>query len=256
MNSYRKLKIRKRMSKHDQPYDPDYPIINHLKYPNVMNACRDILLKDGSGGTGFIFEYKGKNFLITAKHVIVESRRVKKKQISISIEDDQPLFFEAFIYYHFDKDIDLCVIPLPDNHQVISTLTYRYQPVLVGGDYFMFGYPGVIENTFKETSDKQKLPIPVIRSGIASHIGVSEGIHYMWLDMISVEGFSGGPVVAFDKSNNSHVIGVATDGNIFARPIVNKKGEEQDYYSYNSTGFTKAIHILYVIDIIEQNNLV
>jgi hypothetical protein len=221
-----------------------------------MNACREIILKNGDGGTGFIFNYKNKNFLVTAAHVVVGNRRLKKKQISISMKDDEYLYFEADLYYHHDKNIDICVIPLKSNQYIDSTLSYHDEPVEVGAAYYIFGYPSTIENTYVESNNTHQIPIPVIRKGIASHIGTSNDIHYTWLDMIAIEGFSGSPVVAFHETNKPYVLGVLTNGNQNANPVVDEDGKELEYYSLSPTGFARAVHIIYVIDIIEQNGLV
>ena len=47
-----------------------------------------------------------------------------------------------------------------------------------------------------------------------------------------------------------------TNGNVDLSEIYDKDGNELDIYTVHQTGFRKAIHILYVIDIIEQNNLI
>ena len=47
-----------------------------------------------------------------------------------------------------------------------------------------------------------------------------------------------------------------TNGNQNAKPILDHEGKELEYYSLSPTGFARAVHIIYVIDIIEQNGLV
>lgn len=43
----------------------------------------------------------------------------------------------------------------------------------------------------------------MIRRGIISHFGVLDDINFMWIDTIAVGGFSGSPLVKFDKQKKA-----------------------------------------------------
>lgn len=254
MKAYNKRTFKKILKNPNQIYNPKSPILYNQKYNHVMKACREIVSKETSG-TGFIFEYKAKNYLVTAAHVIINKNRLKNKRISISTHGGDTFTFDAQIYYHYNKELDLCVIKLPDDYVSESSITYRYGAVEVGEEHLFFGYPGTIDTTYGFDL-KHGTPIPVIRRGIISHFGEQDDISYMWVDTIAVGGFSGSPLVSFDKQLKSSVIGVITNGNLDYAEVYDKEGNELDLYTVQQTGFTKAIHILYVIDIIEYNDLV
>lgn len=254
MKTYSKRNFKKLIKNQNQIYHPDSPILYNLKYSNTMQACREIRLKKSSG-SGFIFEYKDKMFLVTAAHVVINKHRVSKKRLSISTHDGKTYTFDAEIYYHYNKSLDLCVIKLPADYISQTALTYQYGAVEVGEEHLVFGYPGTIDTTYGFDM-KQGTPIPVIRRGIISHFGEEDDISYMWLDTLSVGGFSGSPVIRFDKQLKGSVIGVITNTNIDLTEIYDKEGNELDIYAVQQTGFTKAVHVLYIIDIIEYHQLI
>jgi len=254
MKTYNKRTFNKAFKNPNQIYNPNSPIMFHLKYSDTMHACREIVSKD-SFGSGFIFTYQDKSFLVTAAHVVINKNRIHRKVLSITTHNGETYTFQAELYYHFNKSLDLCVIKLPDDYVSDASLTYQYGPVEVGEEHFFFGYPGTIDSTFGFDL-KHGTPLPVIRRGIISHFGVLDDINFMWIDTIAVGGFSGSPLVKFDKQQKGSVIGIITNGNVDLSEIYDKEGNELDMYSVHQTGFTKAIHILYVIDIIEQNNLI
>lgn len=254
MTEYNKRTYKKLVKNRNQIYNASSPITYNLQYSNFMKACREIILKDATG-SGFIFEYKNKILLITAAHVVIHKNRVKKKRISISTHGGETYTFMGQIFYHQNIELDLCVIKLPDDYMSETALSYRYGSVEVGEEHLFFGYPGTINSTYGFDL-KHGTPIPVIRRGIISHFGEQDDISYMWIDTLAVGGFSGSPLISFDKQLRGSVIGVITNGNLDFAEVYDKDGNELDLYTVQQTGFTKAIHILYVIDIIETNHLV
>lgn len=251
----KKINLEKFRKELNKQYDPNSPIMFHLKYSEVMNACREIRVSSGAG-SGFIFKYKNKNFLVTAAHVVKDKRRVSKRKVSLTQFDGTLYTFNGEIFYHENKECDVCVIKLPDDYIAISVLEYQYQQIVVGEEYFYFGYPGSVDTSLAITPIKGSgTPISVIRRGIISTFNEQDDIHYMLVDSLATAGFSGSPLVGFDKKGNSFVIGVINSSNMEAENIVDQHENEQELWSVAHTGLTEATHILYVIDIIENHEL-
>ncbi|WP_025724369.1 S1 family peptidase [Acholeplasma granularum] len=231
------------------------PIHYNFKYPKIMESCRQIILEDGSYGTGFIFKYNNQYFIITAAHVIKEKYHIKKKKISIKKIGGTHMFYNAHVYFHPDEDVDICIIKLPENDIPDSYLTFNFEPVTIGETYYMFGFPGAIDITYEYNEEKGSYPIPVIRKGIASNFQLENDISHIILDAISVPGFSGSPIVRIEDSENFYVVGVLIESNNIFNSIYDSDNIELDYYVHNTSGFSRGIHIAYAIDIIEHYKL-
>lgn len=154
-------------------------------------------------GTGFVIEYKQKQFLITAKHV-VQGLPSKNAKIQV-FRSEEWKDYSADILTPANKEVDIAVLEL----RVPLVTTYwptELSPGLVnlGGQVYFLGFPHGLHSIL------QTEYVPFVKAGVLSGLDGSDSTAVvMYIDGFNNPGFSGGPVVAFDNEHQHwKIIGV------------------------------------------------
>lgn len=103
MAIYKKRTLQKILKNPNQIYNSNSPITFNLKYNNVMKSCREIMSKESSG-SGFIYEYKNRIFLITVEkntHLMLKSFIIIVKHL-IYVLLNYPMITAVMHHSHID----------------------------------------------------------------------------------------------------------------------------------------------------------
>jgi S1-C subfamily serine protease len=162
------------------------------------------MIQTGHGtGSSFTIEVDGRQYLITAKHVVAGL----KPEDTIQIRKGEEWSSVKVKVLRCDEPIDIAVLVPP----VQLTVTFPLEPttdkVLFGQDAYFVGFPYGISMDGKQVNDSY--PIAFVKKGNFSAM-VPEGIAtVIFLDGHNNPGFSGGPIVYRDLNQSGPPISYA-----------------------------------------------
>jgi hypothetical protein len=149
-------------------------------------------------GTAFTIEVDGREYLITAKHVVSELLNTKN-EVQICRSDGQCPAMEVTIL-RCDDPIDIAILVLRRPMSPRSQVRPELRGLVYGQDIFFLGFPFGL-NTMLGTDPHY--PVPLIKKGTASGEVRINGATVILIDGHNNPGFSGGPVVYRDLANPS-----------------------------------------------------
>jgi len=155
---------------------------------------RTLYIKAGSKtGTSFLIDYKGKSYLITAKHVVSDLPRKNATFQIFQLHDWKDV--TADVMQPKNDEVDIAVL---DPHW--NTTPSDWNPELssagvnIGGQVYFLGYPFGLHGLFHAEY------VPFVKHGVYSAVdGSDDTAVRMYVDGFNNEGFSGGPIVAFSN---------------------------------------------------------
>lgn len=206
-------------------------------------------LKNGnSTGSCFAVDYRGKKYLITARHV-VEGLPAKnaKLQVYRSAEWKE---FSANIILPANKDIDIAVLT-SEQLGIASAwnpdLTIN-SPAL-GGQVYFVGYPFGLHSLFNNGEY-----LPLVKVGVLSGLDNAQSddaVYY--IDGFNNPGFSGGPVIYNDNVKHEWHIFAVVKGYVNDVIKAKVKGKDIDTALLVNSGILLAYPIDYALKAIDAN---
>lgn len=217
---------------------------------NILQRVFKISCNDKSG-TAFTIERLGVQYLVTAKHLFPEDLPSKVEigiQLNASIENRL-----AFVYYHSNESIDICVIKL-ENDELIGAqnhIEFIDQSFTLSQDCYFLGFP---LNLFIPMEGLQSFPVPLVKKGIISGFFQVDNYQLLLLDGINNPGFSGGPVVVIEPKNVMKIVGVISGYQLINRNFVDAKGNiiENGLFWQENSGLVRAWSFKPALDIIDS----
>jgi hypothetical protein len=209
------------------------------------------LRHEQSFGSGFAIDFDGRQYLVTARHIIEDI--VADNRVSIHVRGE---WHDASVnWIEIDNSIDAIVLIFPQ----LLTKGKQFKPggsYVYGQDVYFLGFP-FGWNQYLEPD--WLFPMPFAKKGIvAGWSGNEKDVFY--IDGQSNSGFSGGPVVTSDaETGEPCIIGLVHGSVMTLEPVspatetdrVEQKGEEQLVNS--DAGIVKAFGLKGVIEAIRQN---
>jgi len=241
--------------------------------PTVTNNIlfRTFLVKaDKEAGTIFSVDVDGREYWITAKHIITGAKHppygtVDAKTVSLSIlpqlDTSKQWFVATFTVIDPGKDIDIVVLAPPKPllpPTIIQTAKMTGESIALGGDCEFVGFP--YGTGWAAKFEAGVVRMPFIKHCTLSGIVTSEGAEpkpvILVLDGINNEGFSGGPVV-YGAGTSQQVIGVISGLrrepiDVVPLPLTPNRPEPKEAALANS-GFIFAYGIKSAVDAINKN---
>lgn len=250
---------------------------NNLAYPVLIKT------NSGSSGSGFMLNTGNKNFLITAKHVLINNGNINGTKAEIicqtcELDDDSVErlsinFSKVKVLVHDTADVAAIEIAELEedtsdgswnvtyvegivqlekglSHTVsvmAKASTKKLQDVLISNNVFLYGYATSLSLNNSPQFDYNK---PLLRKGIISNKNKSNGT--IILDCPVYPGNSGGPVIEVEQDGlNFHhkVIGVVSEFVPFVQKWVNQSNGLINTEFYNS-GYSVAVSMDSVFEII------
>lgn len=171
------------------------------------NVLRRVLMIRQAGsnsfGTAFTLEVEGRQYVITAKHVVAGL----KPDDTLEINKHEQWSSVKVKVLRCDDPIDIAVLIPPAQLTVSYPLEPTTDKVFYGQDAYFVGFPYGLFTGGKKVNGPY--PIAFIKKGTFSAT-VPEGIAtVIFLDGHNNPGFSGGPIVYRDLNQNSPVFHLA-----------------------------------------------
>jgi hypothetical protein len=211
---------------------------------------RVFFIKAEKYGTAFSISVGGKTYLVTAKHLLDET----KTSFCLKLFRDKTWHdIDVNLVGHGKGEIDVSVLRTDELITKSHFSVSKSPTVYLGERLFFLGFP------YKMWGDAGQLigglPCPFAKEAILSSFGQDQPL-MLYLDAINNEGFSGGPVIAppSAKGKPARVVGVVAKYRLEQEPVVNKRGGKTGSYVQYNTGFMVAYHIKAVLNIIAAND--
>ena len=216
---------------------------------NVLQ--RIFLIKYGDNyGTAFTIEVDNKQYLITAKHNLPN---IKDKKDTIELFHDKKWKkLDVGIIKLKNPDVDIAVLAPP----IQLSPTLPFEPslggVIISQDVFFLGFPYMIN--FDAEGINRRFPLPFIKKGILSAIDSSDKeVITLYVDGHNNPGFSGGPIVFWDKQNKIYKVGGIIKGYRYEKSKVFNRDIDTGLQTYANTGIIIGHSIKHAIEAIKDN---
>ena len=217
---------------------------------NVIN-CMLHIRRANKTGSAFTIERGGKQYLVTARHVV---EGIASGESIFIVHEKQWQTVDINVVGVGEGEVDVAVLagqqqlsPTPSLEPDATMFFYGQQAYFLG---FPFGW-----DSGGERSNNGR-PIPFAKAGIISAF-LSEdapAVQKIYLDAHANEGFSGGPVVfpRLDKQKELRVVGVVVGYPKSFQPVVDDNGNTVAHAQENP-GLVLAINISHVVALIDAN---
>ena len=207
--------------------------------------------------TAFAVEWEGREYLVTARHV-VPNTKARTKILHEEKWKDLPW---NGIYHHPGKP-DIAIVTLNQQIAPRHPVELSSDGTLMGQDTTILGFP--FGWNYTQYDMNNGYPIPFVKSATFSALIPRGELSTFILDGHSNPGFSGGPVAAEGKSHKEpKIIGVVTQSSNegtphpsqFSPPLWEMNGfpVPDDHVHPTNSGFIIAHNIKHVIETIEAN---
>ncbi|WP_065757723.1 S1 family peptidase [Pseudomonas defluvii] len=215
---------------------------------NIYN--RVFFIKAADYGTAFAIDHGGKQYLVTAKHLINAEKQETIKFFFDRRWVDMPVELIGLCR----GETDIAVFRA---NQILCTGDLPLEPssdgVVISQDVFFVGYP------YKMWTDAGKAmngrPCPFVKKGILSSSFVGDdGIPRLYVDALNNPGFSGGPIVFQPPGKTEYKIaGVVSKFRIEFERVIDQSGDHIEMTVAYNTGFLMGYDISKAIEVIERN---
>ena len=153
--------------------------------------------------TGFTIDVDGREYLITARHVVANL----KDEDTVDIRSDEDWIPMRFKIFRCADPIDIAVLIPPRQLTVNFDLPFDQLNFQFGQDAFFLGFPYGIASPGQGLNGPY--PLAIIKRGTISGtipLDVAKKTYIVLLDGYNNPGFSGGPIVYRDFSQNKYVM--------------------------------------------------
>jgi len=213
------------------PLRPDAQVTS-----NVLERVLTVRVNAGTPNeataTAFTIDVDGREYLVTAKHVVKGLRSRDKIDIFMN---NQWSSLEVSIL-RCDDPVDIAVLIPPHQLTVNFELPSENNNVYLGQEAYFLGFPYGIQ--IPATGINGPYPLPIVKHGnISGILPISQESRsgLMLLDGYNNPGFSGGPIVYRDSNQGSFVFRLAGVVSGF-RPEVAPVMKEHDISSPDEAG--------------------
>lgn len=208
---------------------------------NIIQRVFLIATGDGKRGTCFTLDIDGRQYIITAKHIV---ENVGKTGTIRLRRDRTDLDLPVRLVGH-SPQADISVLAanalIPPNHK-LEAITSE---TVLGSDVFFCGFPANLPLTGQEINNG--FPLPFFKKGIVSAMDSGR----MFIDGHTNPGLSGGPVV-WVFMGKPHVIAVLAAYHTHKQPVHAPKSETTSFVRENA-GIVVSYDIGYALELIKNN---
>lgn len=213
----------------------------------VVDRTFHISFGDGEG-TGFAIDVSGRQYLVTAKHVI--EGLDGSDTIKIWCDNDWQNLGVTLVGH---SDVDVSVLaPEVQLAAADMELACGRQGFLVGEDVFFAGFPLGLRGF----SFDSNFPSPLLKKAMVSG-AINSGIkHPFFVDGHNNPGFSGAPVFKLDRVTlKPHVIMVVASFTAERSQVLDEHDQPTGLTVFENTGIMAAYHVRNAIELIEASPL-
>lgn len=168
----------------------------------------------GGNGTGFVLQDAGRQYVITAKHIVTGLGDQSEVQIR---RGDEWLTLQVQVF-RCEDPIDIAVLVAP---QLLASgpLSPTSRSTALGEQVYFAGYP---YSLFNEAQELTPFPLAFVKSGVFSGVENTGGAVRFYVDGQNNPGFSGGPMLVRSektRGNASEVIAVVSGFRFDTTPV-------------------------------------
>ena len=203
---------------------------------NVIH--RTFRLKHGDAvGTCFTIDVEGRQYVVTARHVVESLLPGGTVEVEILHDGDwKPLM--VHVAWLSEQPADVAILA---PRQQLSHASLSLEPtatgISVGQQVYFLGFTEMELLAFPESGG---FPMPLVRQGILAGIIVRSGTAVLVIDGHNIPGFSGGPVVFKPEgSSEFRVAGVVSAYRTQHTPVL-LRGQETEYSVAENSGLVIA----------------
>ena len=199
-------------------------------------------------GTAFSLDVDGRQYLISARHVVGNAPAANLKLYINKQWIDLPVTLVG----EGRGEIDITVLApskrLSENIELEPSLA-----LVLGQDVYFAGFPLKMHANAGDLMYGR--PLPFVKKGtLSAGWDPGDSVKRLYVDAINNEGFSGGPLVFSEHASGTlKVAAIVSKYKIEDEPVLNKDGEETGMIVKYNTGFLIAYSIQHALDLIEAN---
>ena len=197
-------------------------------------------------GTCFTIDVEGRQYLITAKHLV---QSIQKPYVVDLYHDGEWKFLQVDLVGHGAKCVDLTVLAAEQQISPTHPLEPTTEGLLLGQEVLFLGFPYGI--TSDSGNINNRFPFPLVKKGIVSAL-FPDNANDLFLDGHNNPGFSGGPVVYEVVKETLNVAGVVSGYLSKSEPVYDEHGATALQHDYN-TGIVRVTSIHHAVDLIRAN---
>ena len=206
--------------------------------------------RDNSEGTAFTLDHGGKQYLVTARHVV---EGIASGERIFVVHEGQRKPVKIRVVGVGEGDVDVAVLACQQQLTPMHPLEpSEPKDFVYGQQVYFLGFP------FGWNSGGEDInhgwPLPFVKAGIISAMSFSTPVDRIYIDAHVNKGFSGGPLVfsPLGRQNVLHVAGVVVGYPKLFQPVVDDHGNPVARVKENP-GIVVAIGIQHVVALIESN---
>ncbi len=189
-------------------------------------------------GTCFTIDVEGRQYIVTARHVMGWPEQNQSGAIGISYDGNWvPL--EISVAWVSTTASDIVFLAPTQQLSPTHPLEATTGGIVLGQQMFFCGFSDLFPHHPEQVNNSY--PLPLIRQGILSGISKEGEDQVVVIDGHNVSGFSGGPVV-FNTPDSAdyRVAGVISGYRYEKKPIYFVGGESEYYYHKDNAGLVVA----------------
>lgn len=211
-------------------------------------------------GSAFTVEIDGKQYLITARHLLEGFGSEGEVEIWLGGRWSRS---RARAIYPASPGVDIAALDVDR----VLTITFPLEPssggLTLGQQVFFLGYPYGLGTSGSETAPDGFGEIPFLKSGIVSALDDRDpAASILYLDGQNNPGFSGGPIVFWHSPSRSfRVAGVVRGYRNEALPVLKHKNLDNpqakaynDLYTRANSGIVIGYDIRHIVEAIRARN--
>jgi len=198
-----------------------------------------------SDATAFTIEVDGREYLVSAKHVLAGLKSGDKIEI---FSNGKWVQFEANLVGHAAGDLDVSVLALPTSLTPPNLpLVATSDGIVYGQEAFFLGFPYGFMGTY--SFGPMGFPLPFVKSATVSMFDPT----LVYLDGHNNPGFSGGPVVFRDMKTTKFKVAALISGyRAMNEPIFYGGAATQLNFRYN-TGIVVSYRVEIAVNLARAN---
>lgn len=202
-------------------------------------------------GTCFTIDLDGKQYLITAKHILVGMD--KPDFISIFHENKWKRV-NTNIVGIADADIDIAVLALPFQLSPAHHLPANSSGIFLSQDIYFVGFPLGLQIDVGFDINRN-FPLPLVKKGIISGFVFKEEsrLECILLDGHNNRGFSGAPVVYISTGTKELNVAGVVSGFLPEKDQIKLEEQKKSLEIQYNSGIIIAYPISYAVDLIKNN---
>ena len=216
---------------------------------NVIHRTFHIL-RATSRGTAFTLDRGGRQYLVTARHVV--EGIVSGESISILHGERWDTVYIEVVGIG-KGDVDVAVLSCPQQLSPMHPLEPTSAGLVYGQQAYFLGFPFGWDGG--GASINHDRPLPFVKAGVISALGITDPIKMIYIDSHVNAGFSGGPVVFSRPGKQQNVLfvaGVVVGYPKCFQPVYDACGH-QVAQAQENPGLVMAVSIEHVVELIDAN---